>query len=165
MLATRLLVAVALACCFTLAGCGALDDAKDKAKEGVEVAKREAKKLGKKADELREKVTKRVNAVLAKIEGVFPRADEDTPVPTLRVENKFGKFTTDVMDNVGRYWTVTFTENEIRRPRVRYRFVGRGQRIRSALGRRTVEETGSATRPGAVVDIPRNGTKGCLGAE
>ena len=149
----RLLTAVLLALSLTLAGCGALDDAKEKGKKAIETAKREAKKgvetakreaekgvatvkreaeeLGKKAEELREKVVTRVNEVLARVEGVVPRADEDTPVPTLRARNRFGDFTTGVMRNVDRYWTVTFTRNDISRPRVRYRFVGRGQRVRS----------------------------------
>jgi predicted metalloprotease/predicted small secreted protein len=148
---TRALVALVLACSLTVAGCGAVDEAKREvkkgvetakreAKKGIETAKREAKKLGARAEELREKVEKRVNEVLARIEGVFPRADEDTPVPTLRAENKFGTFTTGVMRNVDRYWTVTFTRNDIRRPRVAYRFVARGQRVRSRCSGETAND-------------------------
>jgi predicted metalloprotease len=133
-LATRVVVAVLLACSLALTSCGALDDAKQKAKQGAQVVKKEAKKLQLKADKLRKQVAKKVNEVLAKIERVVPRADESTPVPTLRASNSFEDFMAGVLRNVDQYWTVTFTQNDIRRPQVRYRFVRPGARIRTRCG-------------------------------
>jgi predicted metalloprotease len=130
----RVLLAVLLACSLTLtlASCGAIDDAKKKAKQGVEVAKKEAKKLGAKADELRKKVASRVNTVLAKIKNAVPRADEDTPVPTLRAsQNSFERFGASVLRNVGDYWTVTFRAADLPRPRVKYRFIRPGGEVRT----------------------------------
>jgi predicted metalloprotease len=130
----RVLLAVSLACSLTLGltSCGAIDDAKKKAKQGVEVAKKEAKKLGAKADELRKQVASRVNTVLAKIKNAVPRADEDTPVPTLRAsQNSFEHFGASVLRNVSDYWTVTFRAADLPRPRVRYRFIRPGEEVRT----------------------------------
>ena len=148
----RLGLVLVLAVSVNLAACGELDDAKKKgkqavedvkkkakegveaakkkAKEGIEAAKREGAKIEAKFNEVREDVAARVNTILARIEGVFPRADEDTPpVPTLRAaNNEFEVFMARVLRNVGRYWKVTFRENGIQRPRVKYRFIRPGSR-------------------------------------
>ncbi len=152
----RLGLVLVLAVSLNLTACGELDDAKEKgkqavedvkkkakegveaakekAREGIAAAKREGAKIEAKFNEVREDVASRVNEVLARIEGVFPRADEDTPVPSLRAADTFGGFTFATMRNVGRYWKRTFRANDIQRPRVRYEFVSAGRRMSTRCG-------------------------------
>jgi predicted metalloprotease len=134
-----LIVAVVLASFAGLAGCGALDDAKKETKKQVarvkEEAKKQAAKLKRKATELRKKVETKVNETLAKIRNAVPKADEDTPVPTLRAaKNDFEKFSDSVIGNVDRYWVKTFAAADIRRPRVHQAYVRPGRKIRTRCG-------------------------------
>lgn len=124
MLRARVLMALLVAVTLSLASCGAVDDAKKKVREGVAAARKEATKLEKKANELRAQVETRVNQVLARIKRAVPRADENTPVPTLRAaQNSFELFGASVMRSLGQYWTTTFRAADLAPPKVKYRFI------------------------------------------
>ena len=142
----RTIAVVLLALSMSLTACGALNDAKKEAKKdvavvkrearkGVKAAKKEAGKLAKKADELRKQVAAQVNQVLAKIKNAVPRADENTPVPTLRASsNSFELFGASVIRNVSQYWATTFKAADLPAPTVRYRFIRPGARANDRCG-------------------------------
>src|SRR3954447_27002256 len=69
-----------------LAGCGAVDDAKQEATKKIAEIKDKAKELRKDLDRLRHKVTDKVNTALADIRNVLPKADANTPVPRLQLD-------------------------------------------------------------------------------
>jgi uncharacterized protein len=133
-------VLLALTIGLGLGGCGAVDDVKEKAKQGVETAKREVRKgietarekgrqLGREAEKIRDEIQDRVNGVLAKIEGVVPKADEDTVVPTRELANTFQGFMGSALGNVDRYWVRTFAAAGIARPRVKHVFIPEGETV------------------------------------
>jgi predicted metalloprotease len=151
------IVAVLLAAFAGAAGCGTLDDAKKEGKKQVarikdatskqvEKVKAEARKqvanikdagekLSAEAEKARDKVLAKVNDTLAKIRRAKPKADEDTPVPTLRAsKNDFEKFSDAVLTNVNRYWTDTFAAADLRRPRARSQYVRPGKKIQTRCG-------------------------------
>jgi uncharacterized protein len=130
----RLLAAVILATTIALAGCGAVDDVKKEAHKQEKNLKREAKKLEAKANKLRKKITKQVNAELAKIKGAVPQATSLTIAPQRRRFNTLEQFMASTLRSVDRYWTRTFVANDIRRPRVKYKFVRPGQQINTRCG-------------------------------
>ena len=118
---------VVLLACLGLAGCGAVEDAKREAKQRVAVVER-------KLERLRDRVEKRVDAALAELERVVPRADARTVVPTRRAASSFEDFMGGVLANVDRYWVRTFRAADLGRPRVARRFVRPGERAPTACG-------------------------------
>jgi uncharacterized protein len=126
-----------------VSGCGTTDDikseaskrvdqAKEEVRKGVDFVEREARKVGARATAIKEDIEARVDAVLADLEGVVPRADEDTVVPEAVRANSFQGFMGEVFDNVDSYWRRTFTANGIARPRVQRVFIGPGRSVRTA---------------------------------
>ena len=124
-------------------GCGTTDDikaeasrraaqVKEEVRKGVDFVEREAKKVGAKATEIKEDIEARVDAVLAELEGVVPRADEQTVIPQAVRANSFQGFMGEVFANVDSYWRRTFSANGIARPRVRRVFISPGRRVRTA---------------------------------
>ena len=120
---TVLLLAVAVA----TAGCGAVDDAKERADRAVAEVRERAGKLRGDLRRLREEVKAEVNRVLADVRRVLPRADEDTEPPQRSDAGTFEGFLDDVLVNVDDYWTTTLTAADIPAPSVRHRWIGPGE--------------------------------------
>jgi predicted metalloprotease len=124
------------------AGCGAYDDAKDKANKAAADVRDKANKaatdvrdkareVGKDIGRLRDRVQAKVNDALARIKRVLPRADEDTPVPTLALANSFDGFLDDVLGNVDRYWARTLTAADLPAPKVKHRWIAPGSVVQT----------------------------------
>jgi predicted metalloprotease len=136
---TLTVVLLALAVGLT-AGCGSVDDAKrDVSKKVQEVKKKvqdKAQQIGKDLDRLRGQIADKVNTTLAKIKGVLPKADEDTPPPpSLRASNTFDVFLDQILGNVNSYWTKTFKANRIPAPHVGHHWIHPGDTARSRCGK------------------------------
>ncbi len=125
---------VILLACLGLVGCGAVDDAKRETKQQIAVVKKEARRQVAKLKRLRAKVTKRVDATLAQIKRAVPKATKETVVPTRRASSSFDDYMDDVLGNVDRYWRRTFAAADLRRPRVRHRFVAPGGEVATGCG-------------------------------
>jgi uncharacterized protein len=130
----RRLVGILLVLALGVAGCGVVDDAKQETKKQIANVKKEAKAVRARLDKLRARVTKKVNATLAQIKKAVPRADQETVVPTRRAASTFEDYMTSVLRNVDRYWGKTFKAADLRRPRVKHRFVRPGSRVGTRCG-------------------------------
>jgi hypothetical protein len=111
-----------------LAGCGAVDSAKKAADEKIAQVKEKAREIRKDIDKLRDRVKTKVNDTLADLRNVLPRADEDTPVPTLQL-SKPNDPLEDIEGSVARYWAATFKAADLPAPRVKHLFIDQGDAI------------------------------------
>jgi len=127
------IAAVLLALIVGLAGCETVDDAVDdvrrEADKRIAQGKEKGGELRREAVRLRDRVSDRVNEVLADIEGVVPQADEATVIPQRVAASSFEGFMNDVFVNIDGYWKETFAAADIARPRV--------GRVSSARARRS----------------------------
>jgi hypothetical protein len=127
--AVSLLLLVAV---FGLAGCGAVDDAKEEANKKIAQIKDKAQEIKKDLDKLRGKVENKVNDALADIRNVLPKADEDTPVPAVRLALNPKDPLEDLERSVADYWAATLKASDLPAPRVKHIFIARGASIPTA---------------------------------
>jgi len=112
----------------------AVRDVKREAGKRVEQVKEKARELRADAQKVRERIADRVNEVLARIEGVVPQADAQTPVPQRAAANSLAGFMDEVLVNVDGYWRRTFAAADVARPRVERVFIAPGRTVGSACG-------------------------------
>ena len=121
-----------LLCVTLLAGCGSedVDRARDEVSARVDRAQGQFR-------EQRERLRKRIEAVLADIEQAIPEAPQTLPAGRSQGQTEpteIGRFMTRVLENVDRYWTRTLTESGLPAPRVGYVWVDPGGRVSTRCG-------------------------------
>ena len=115
-----------------IAGCGSedVDRARDEVDTRVERAQDEFRAQ-------RERLRKRVQAVLDDIEQAIPEAPRTLPAGRSRGQTEpteIGRFMTRVLENVDTYWTKTLRESGQAVPEVGYVWVDPGRRVRTGCG-------------------------------
>ena len=109
-------------------------DRVEQAREDVEARLRQARA---EFQERRERFGRRIREVLDELEQVFPRARRTSPTVRSRGRNEpttIDAFLTDLLEQIDRYWTVTFDANGLPEPFVRYRWVEPGGVVLSGCG-------------------------------
>ena len=130
----RAALAILLALTVFVAGCGASDDVRREADKRIAQGKEKGEELRRETVRLRDRVSDRVNEVLADLEGVVPQADEATVIPQRVAASSFEGFMNDVFVNIDGYWKETFAAADIARPRVGRVFIRPAETVDTDCG-------------------------------
>jgi uncharacterized protein len=139
-----LLLLLALVATTGLAGCGGddvVDEARERAEEQIDRVREDVERRVERArdefEERRERFGRRIEQVLGDLEKVFEQPERTSPTVRSRGRNEpqtIDAFLTDVLQDIDRYWTRTFAENDLPEPRVSYEWVSPGGRSVTSCG-------------------------------
>ncbi|MBA2516381.1 MAG: neutral zinc metallopeptidase [Solirubrobacterales bacterium] len=138
-MALHRILLVLVACTGLLAGCGSDDTARvtKDVRQRAERVRDDARALRTRAERLSKRVSKRVQAVLDDLEKAVPEAAPNTRAPSARGQanaNEIDRLLTSTITSVDAYWTKTLTAAGRPEPRVSYKWVAPGERLRTGCG-------------------------------
>jgi predicted metalloprotease len=129
---------VTLLCVVALlaAGCGG-DDVRDRVERARERVAQQIEQAREEFEERRERFGEQIDQVLAELEQAFPRAERTSPTVRSRGSNEpqtIDAFLTRLLNDIDRYWTVTFRNSDLPEPAVGYHWVAPGRAVRTGCG-------------------------------